>query len=239
MTMPTSLLLLIHIAQIVAAVCATSVPIIYVFSPWYVSKLGRAFMLQAVAFAAAVDLTVLFQFWRTMNIEALFWVNLVVLGLIAVATAVLTIVIFRLNRTSSYVAKHTARSTLMSEPVANPEPVVAESAKSPLVSNKVYDKLKPFTTIVLPGVGTLYFALSQIWGLPGGPQVVGSITAIVTFLGLVLGLSTRSYNNSDAKYDGSIEVEHQDDKKVFSLNLHSDPDTLDQKKDVTFKVQPK
>lgn len=62
------------------------------------------------------------------------------------------------------------------------------------MSNKVYDVLKWITTIVLPALGTLYFALSSIWGFPYGEQVVGSITAVVTFLGAILGISTANYN---------------------------------------------
>lgn len=62
------------------------------------------------------------------------------------------------------------------------------------MSNKAYDVLKWVTTIVLPALGTLYFALSSIWGFPYGEQVVGSITAVVTFLGAILGISTANYN---------------------------------------------
>lgn len=42
---------------------------------------------------------------------------------------------------------------------------------------------------LLPGSGTLYFALASIWGLPYGEQIVGTITAVVTFLNVVLGIS--------------------------------------------------
>lgn len=62
------------------------------------------------------------------------------------------------------------------------------------MSNKVYDILKYNAQYVLPAVGTLYFALAGIWGLPYGEQVVGTITAIDTFLGVVLGISTSKYN---------------------------------------------
>jgi hypothetical protein len=61
-------------------------------------------------------------------------------------------------------------------------------------SNKTYDTLKWITTIVLPALGTLYFALSGIWGFPYGEQIVGTITAIVTFLGVILGISNYNYN---------------------------------------------
>lgn len=61
------------------------------------------------------------------------------------------------------------------------------------MSNKVYDVLKFIAQIVLPAIGTLYFALAGIWNLPYGEQVVGTITAIDTFLGALLGLSSMNY----------------------------------------------
>lgn len=61
------------------------------------------------------------------------------------------------------------------------------------LNNKVYDILKFIAQIVLPAAGTLYFALAGIWGFPYGEQVVGTITAVDTFLGAILGLSSLSY----------------------------------------------
>ena len=61
------------------------------------------------------------------------------------------------------------------------------------MSNKVYDILKGIAQIILPGLGTLYFALSSIWNLPLGVEIVGTITAIDTFLGALLGISTVNY----------------------------------------------
>lgn len=62
------------------------------------------------------------------------------------------------------------------------------------MSNKTYDILKYIAQIVLPALGTLYFALASIWGLPYGEQIVGTITAIDTFLGTILMISTAKYN---------------------------------------------
>lgn len=62
------------------------------------------------------------------------------------------------------------------------------------LSNKVYDALKWIALYLLPALGTLYFALSGIWGLPYGEQVVGTITAADTFLGVLLGISSATYN---------------------------------------------
>lgn len=64
------------------------------------------------------------------------------------------------------------------------------------LSNKTYDALKWIAQYLLPAAGTLYFALAGIWGLPYGEQVVGTITAVDTFLGVLLGISTASYNKS-------------------------------------------
>ena len=66
------------------------------------------------------------------------------------------------------------------------------------LSNKVYDVLKWIAMYLLPAVGTLYFALSGIWGFPYGEQVVGTITAVDTFLGVILGISTATYNKREA-----------------------------------------
>ena len=62
------------------------------------------------------------------------------------------------------------------------------------MSNKVYDILKYIAQIVLPALGTLYFALSKIWSFPYGPEIVGTISAIDAFLGALLKISTDQYN---------------------------------------------
>ena len=60
----------------------------------------------------------------------------------------------------------------------------------------MYDVLKWIALIGLPAIGTLYFALSGIWGFPYAEQVVGTITAVDTFLGAVLGISSAQYNKN-------------------------------------------
>jgi len=71
-----------------------------------------------------------------------------------------------------------------------------------MLPDRVYDVLKWVAQIVLPALGTLYFGLSQIWGLPYGEQVVGTITVIDAFLGALLGVSTAQYRRAqEAKED--------------------------------------
>ena len=67
------------------------------------------------------------------------------------------------------------------------------------MSNKMYDVLKWIASVVLPALGTLYFALAGIWGLPYGEQIVGTITAADTFLGILLGISTAQYNKKQVE----------------------------------------
>lgn len=62
------------------------------------------------------------------------------------------------------------------------------------LENKTYDILKYVAQIALPALGTLYFALAKIWGLPYGTEIVGTITAVDTFLGAMLKISTDNYN---------------------------------------------
>ena len=62
------------------------------------------------------------------------------------------------------------------------------------MTDKMYDVLKWVAQILLPAVATLYFAIAQIWGLPYGEQIVGTITAIDALLGALLGISTYQYN---------------------------------------------
>lgn len=64
------------------------------------------------------------------------------------------------------------------------------------LSDKKYDILKYIAQYFLPALGTLYFALAGIWGLPYGEEIVGTITAVDTFLGVLLGISTANYNKN-------------------------------------------
>lgn len=62
------------------------------------------------------------------------------------------------------------------------------------MSNKLYDALKWIAQILLPALGTLYYAVAKIWGLPYVEEIVGTITAVDLFLGALLGISTIQYN---------------------------------------------
>lgn len=65
------------------------------------------------------------------------------------------------------------------------------------MSDKTYDVLKWIQRLLLPALATLYLALGAIWKdiiyLPYPEQVAATITAIDTFLGVILGISSANY----------------------------------------------
>lgn len=66
------------------------------------------------------------------------------------------------------------------------------------MSNKTYDTLKYIALFVLPALATLIITIFGIWDIPYGEAIAGTITAINTFLGATLKISTDKYNaNSD------------------------------------------
>jgi hypothetical protein len=107
-----------------------------------------------------------------------------------------------------------------------------------MLSNSVYDKLKHLAQVGIPALGALYFGLSQIWGLPTAEEVVGTLVLIDTFLGVLLGFSTRSYNESDRPYSGEIVVEEdlETGRLVYGLELDGAPDEIKDMDTIAFKV---
>ena len=74
------------------------------------------------------------------------------------------------------------------------------------IPDKVYNVLKWICMIVLPACGTFYFALSGIWGFPYAQEIVGTIAAVTTLLGAIIGISTVNYNKNEA-----MKEEEQED----------------------------
>lgn len=84
--------------------------------------------------------------------------------------------------------------------------VPANKPRDYVLPNRAYDVLKPVTTTYLPGVITLWLTLVTIWNWGYGEQVALTLGAINVFLGLLVQAATRSYNHSEAKYDGVVQL---------------------------------
>lgn len=102
------------------------------------------------------------------------------------------------------------------------------------MSNRTYDALKHIALIVLPALATLYTTVGPIWGLPFVHEVVATIVAVDTFLGVILKINSSRYNNSDAAYDGTI---HEDGTTAVPLFEFNEPiENLVTKDNIRMKV---
>ena len=64
------------------------------------------------------------------------------------------------------------------------------------MSNKTYDILKNVALYILPALATLVLTLGGIWGIPNAEAIAATITAIDTFLGAILGISSKEYQKA-------------------------------------------
>lgn len=77
--------------------------------------------------------------------------------------------------------------------------LAGETNKNWILPTNLYDILTWVAQIFLPALAALYAALSGVWGLPFADQIVGTIVAIDTFLGLLLGFSTAEFHKKVAQ----------------------------------------
>jgi hypothetical protein len=99
-----------------------------------------------------------------------------------------------------------------------------------------YDFLKTLAQIWIPGFATLYFTIAEIWHLPYGAEVVGTLTAIDTFLGVILRISTGKYVPPS---DGQLIIDESDPNKGrLVFNLETPLDEIPDKDHVRLNVYP-
>lgn len=97
------------------------------------------------------------------------------------------------------------------------------------LNNKLYNILKWAVMIAIPASATLYFALATIWGFPYGEQVVATMTATATFIGALIGVSTRNYNQS-----GDDVILHGGENDALLVEEHElmEPDDANANEDI-------
>jgi Putative phage holin Dp-1 len=105
-----------------------------------------------------------------------------------------------------------------------------------MVTGKLYVYLKWAAQIFLPALGVLYFALTDLLGLPATEQIMGTILIIDLGLGVILGISQMHYKKQISS--GVMRIDEIGDKITYSLELDEDPVILADKQEVRFKVQP-
>ena len=65
------------------------------------------------------------------------------------------------------------------------------------MSNKTYDTLKYIALYVLPALATLILTLGGIWNIPYSEAIAGTVTAIDTFIGALIGISAKNYKEGE------------------------------------------
>lgn len=105
------------------------------------------------------------------------------------------------------------------------------------LQNKAYNVIKYGITIFLPGVGALYFALSEVWDFHRIAGVNGTINALITFGGLLIGYSSRQYNKTGpGSPDGDLIVGTVDGETYVGLGVETSMAALTSKDVVRLKV---
>jgi hypothetical protein len=105
-----------------------------------------------------------------------------------------------------------------------------------MFGNKVYDFLKFTALIAIPCTAMLYFLLSILWDFPSPFKTLGIFVCVNAILGVLLSISSVSYNSSEGKYDGDLNVTSIGSRKAFTVELNEIPEVLATKSEVTFKV---
>lgn len=87
------------------------------------------------------------------------------------------------------------------------------------LTNAFYNKLKFLALVLLPGASAAYFSLAQVWGLPNAEKVVGTMTIVDTFLGLLLKASTSQYHKAGDDIVGDLVVNDDGEERYLSLGI--------------------
>ena len=81
---------------------------------------------------------------------------------------------------------------------------MAKHLQESKLNNKSYDVLKWVALVALPATSALYLTLAALWHLSHPTEVAGTIAAIDTFLGVLLGVSSNKYQGT--KPSGALHV---------------------------------
>lgn len=105
-----------------------------------------------------------------------------------------------------------------------------------IISNKTYNFIKYLITIFLPSAGALYFALVQIWDFPRIAGVNGTINAVCSFLGMLIGFSSRQYHKENDNSDGELVITEHEGDKYPALHVKDSFDRIESKDKVLLDV---
>ena len=82
------------------------------------------------------------------------------------------------------------------------------------MSNELFDLLKWLCLIVFPALSTAVSAIFPLWGIPYANEIAKTITAIATFIGACLGVSSVNYYKKDGSLPMPEDEEEVDNNEV-------------------------
>ena len=104
------------------------------------------------------------------------------------------------------------------------------------LKNGTYNVLKFIALVFLPALATAYFAVAAIWHLPHTEQVIGTISAVDTFLGALLHVSTKSYSPPT---NGALKVDLSDPaKETYTLDVTTPIEDIKKLSHLVLAVEP-
>lgn len=105
------------------------------------------------------------------------------------------------------------------------------------LSPKMYDFLKRLVQLYLPAFGTLYATVGGLWGLPYVTEVLGTIVAVATFLGVIIGISHQKYLSDDSNFDGDVYISPVPGAAPeVHMTLGEEPERLKGRETITLKA---
>lgn len=92
-----------------------------------------------------------------------------------------------------------------------------------MTTKKIYDFLKFMALMVFPAAGALYWALGEIWHFPATEQVIGTLAAIDTFLGAVIGKISKNFEANRPKPDmmGDLIMRQAPNGEILGMRLET------------------
>jgi hypothetical protein len=120
---------------------------------------------------------------------------------------------------------------------------MSDHAAKPHLGAGTYDAFRNAALVYLPALGTLYFTIAQITGLPYAEEVVGILAALAAFLGIAVKVSKANYLKSPeasepkGPADGTMTVTKYEDGDTIRFAPNLDLEELKAKDHVVLKVE--
>lgn len=109
----------------------------------------------------------------------------------------------------------------------------------PKIPKGVYDVLKYLSLVGLPALATFISQIGPEWDIPKVGSIVATIVAFNTLLGALVIINQVQYNNSDERFDGTIDPAYADAQTSDNaLNFGGSAEKVSEQKEVLLKVNP-